>query len=129
MRWPGHSYSGANSEKNNIDMNAIDTRMLDETLIPATPIVERTIEFARTALLSTRRPLSPFTRNPKWRCVPPVFSRLGMKTRMTQCFCHIAKVKRGTTYDNFVRHFGERFVAGYRAPSVVDLVINTPFKE
>jgi hypothetical protein len=57
------------------------------------------------------------------------FPRLGMKTLMTQCFCHIAKVKPETTYDNFVRDFGERFVIGYRAPSVVDLVMNAPFKE
>jgi hypothetical protein len=57
------------------------------------------------------------------------FPRLGMKTRMAQCFCHIAKVKPETTYDNFVRDFGERFVAGYRAPSVVDLVMNAPFRE
>jgi len=57
------------------------------------------------------------------------FPRLGMKRRMTQCFCHIAKVKPETTYDNFVRHFGERFISGYRTPSVVDLVMNTPFKE
>jgi hypothetical protein len=52
-----------------------------------------------------------------------------MKTRMTRRFCHIAKVKPETTYDNFVRDFGERFVTGYRAPSVVDLVMNAPFKE
>jgi hypothetical protein len=57
------------------------------------------------------------------------FPRLGMKTRMTQCFCHIAKVKPETTYDNFIRDFGERFVTGYRALSAVDLVMNTPFKE
>ena len=57
------------------------------------------------------------------------FPRLGMKTRMTKCFCHIAKVKPETTYDNFVRDFGERFIAGYRAPSVVDVVMHTPFKE
>jgi hypothetical protein len=57
------------------------------------------------------------------------FPRLGMKTRMTRCFCHIAKVKPETTYDNFVRDFGERFVSGYKAPSVVDLVMNTPFEE
>jgi HD domain len=57
------------------------------------------------------------------------FPRLGMKRRMTQCFCHIAKVKPETTYDNFVRDFGERFITGYRTPSVVDLVMNTPFKE
>jgi HD domain-containing protein len=57
------------------------------------------------------------------------FPRLEMKTRMTQCFCHIAKVKPETTYDNFIRDFGERFVTGCRTPSVVDLVMNAPFKE
>jgi hypothetical protein len=50
-----------------------------------------------------------------------------MKKRMTRCFCHIAKTVPETTYDNFVRDFGERFVPGYRAPSSVDLVMNAPF--
>jgi hypothetical protein len=57
------------------------------------------------------------------------FPRVGMKTRMTQCFCRITKVKPETTYDNFVRDFGERFVTGYRAPSTVDLLMNAPFRE
>ncbi|MGN6465244.1 MAG: hypothetical protein ACTHLP_07135 [Rhizobiaceae bacterium] len=56
------------------------------------------------------------------------FPRLGMKKRMTRCFCHIAKTVPETTYDNFVRDFGERFVPGYRAPSSVDLVMNAPFE-
>jgi hypothetical protein len=56
------------------------------------------------------------------------FPRLEMKRRMTQCFCRIAEVRPETTYDNFVRDFGERFVPGYRAPSSVDLVMNTPFE-
>ncbi|ESY65228.1 MULTISPECIES: hypothetical protein [Mesorhizobium] len=57
------------------------------------------------------------------------FPRLQMKRRMTRCFCHIAKVNPETTYDNFARDFGERFVAGYKAPSSVDFVMNTPFEE
>jgi hypothetical protein len=57
------------------------------------------------------------------------FPRLGMKKRMTGCFCHIAKVKPELTYDNFVRDFGERFVEGYKAPSSVDFVADTPFSE
>jgi hypothetical protein len=57
------------------------------------------------------------------------FPRLGMKQQMTRCFCHIAKVKPETTYDNFARDFGERFVSGYKAPSAVDFVMNTPFEE
>lgn len=57
------------------------------------------------------------------------FPRLGMKRRMTRCFCHIAEVKPELTYDNFVRDFGERFVAGYKAPSAADFVANAPFQE
>ncbi|MER9416420.1 hypothetical protein NKI95_10590 [Mesorhizobium sp. M0306] len=57
------------------------------------------------------------------------FPRLGMKRRMTRCFCHIAEIRPETTYDNFARDFGERFVSGYKAPSAVDLVMNTPFEE
>jgi hypothetical protein len=57
------------------------------------------------------------------------FPRLGMKSRMTRCFCSIARSRPETTYDNFVRDFGERFVAGYEAPSSVDLVMHAPFDE
>jgi hypothetical protein len=57
------------------------------------------------------------------------FPRLRMKTRMTRCFCCIARSHPETTYDNFARDFGERFVPGYRVPSSVDLVMHTPFDE
>ncbi|MER9115813.1 hypothetical protein NKH93_04240 [Mesorhizobium sp. M0954] len=57
------------------------------------------------------------------------FPRLGMKRRMTRCFCHIAEIRPETTYDNFARDFGERFVSGYKATSAVDLVMNAPFEE
>lgn len=57
------------------------------------------------------------------------FPRLDMKRRMTRCFCHIAETRPETSYDNFVRDFGERFVAGYRAPSSVEYVANAPFEE
>ncbi|MBP0581026.1 hypothetical protein J8I29_17000 [Labrys sp. LIt4] len=57
------------------------------------------------------------------------FPRLGMKKMMTRCFCCIAEKNPETTYDNFARDFGERFVQGYRAPSVVDFVLNAPFDE
>jgi hypothetical protein len=57
------------------------------------------------------------------------FPRLGMKSKMTRCFCSIARSQPQTTYDNFVRDFGERFVPGYEAPSSVDFVANAPFEE
>jgi hypothetical protein len=57
------------------------------------------------------------------------FPRLSMKSRMTRCFCGIARSHPQTTYDNFVRDFGERFVPGYKALSAVDFVANAPFDE
>jgi hypothetical protein len=58
------------------------------------------------------------------------FPRLGMKKRMTLCFCHIAATMPETTHDNFVRDFGERLVPGYKVgASSVDLVANAPFDD
>jgi hypothetical protein len=57
------------------------------------------------------------------------YPRLAMKQRMTRCFCHIAATHPQTTYDNFARDFGERFVPGYAAPSAVDFVASAPFEE
>ena len=34
-----------------------------------------------------------------------------------------------TSYDNFLRDCGERFVSGYKPLSTVDLLMNAPFEE
>ncbi len=60
------------------------------------------------------------------RAIITEFPRLGMKKKMTACFCHIAKTQPETTYDNFVRDFGERLVPDYKVPSSVDLVAAAP---
>ena len=58
------------------------------------------------------------------------FPRLEMKQRFTRTVCGIVETRPGTTYDNFTRDFGERFVPGYRRPiSTVDYLLNSPFKE
>jgi hypothetical protein len=57
------------------------------------------------------------------------FPRLAMKQRFTQAVCHLAETRPETTYDNFARDFGERFVPGYRPVSMVDLLLNAPFDE
>jgi hypothetical protein len=57
------------------------------------------------------------------------FPRLKMKSRMTDCFCQIARAYPETTYDNFARDFGERFVPGYKAPSSADFIMSAPFDE
>jgi hypothetical protein len=57
------------------------------------------------------------------------FPRMNLKDRFVKCFTHIAEACPETTYDNFVRDFGERFVPGYKAPSSVEWVTSAPFKE
>ena len=58
------------------------------------------------------------------------FPRLEMKRRLTDCLCGIAKARPQTTYDNFIRDFGERFVPGYKPPTAtVDFLLNAPFPE
>jgi len=57
------------------------------------------------------------------------FPRLEMKQRFARAVCHVVETRPETTYDNFARDFGERFVAGYKRPSTVDLLMNSPFRE
>jgi hypothetical protein len=57
------------------------------------------------------------------------FPRLDLKQQFRRCFCHIARTHPQTTYDNFVRDFGLRFVADYKPPSVVDLLEAAPFAD
>lgn len=57
------------------------------------------------------------------------FPRLDMKRCFSQAVCGIAHARPETTWDNFARDFGERFVPGYRAPSAVDALMGAPFTE
>jgi len=57
------------------------------------------------------------------------FPRLEMKQRFTRAVCCIVETRAATTYDNFARDFGERFVPGYKPTSTVDYLLNSPFKE
>lgn len=57
------------------------------------------------------------------------FPRLRMKERFTKAVCRIVESRPETTYDNFARDFGERFVPGYKPASTVDYLLNSPFKE
>src|SRR4029077_12433781 len=42
------------------------------------------------------------------------FPRLGMKQQFANTCCRLVKTKPETSYDNFLRDFGERFVPGYK---------------
>ncbi len=57
------------------------------------------------------------------------FPRLEMKQQFTHAVCRIVETRPDTTYDNFARDFGERFVPGYKPISTVDYLLNSPFKE
>ena len=57
------------------------------------------------------------------------FPRLQMKREFSRAVCRVCETRPATTYDNFARDFGERFVSGYKAPSTVDLLFAAPFEE
>ena len=57
------------------------------------------------------------------------FPRLEMKRRFARAVCRVVETRPETTYDNFARDFGERFVPGYQHASTVDLLMNSPFRE
>jgi hypothetical protein len=57
------------------------------------------------------------------------FPRLDMKKNFTRDVCRIVESRPDTTYDNFARDFGERYVKGYTRPSIVDFLLGAPFKE
>lgn len=55
--------------------------------------------------------------------------RLNMVRQFMSCACQMARDRPETTYDNFMRDFGERHVPGYQAPSWVDRILNGPYAE
>ena len=61
--------------------------------------------------------------------VMSAFPRLRMKDNFSRACCRLVTERPGTSHDNFLRDFGERFVPGYKAISTVDLLMNAPFEE
>ena len=57
------------------------------------------------------------------------FPRLKMKQAFADTCCRLVTARPETSYDNFLRDFGERFVPGYKTVSTVDLLMNAPFEE
>ena len=57
------------------------------------------------------------------------FPRLKMKDKFAETCCRLVAAKPETSFDNFLRDFGERFVPGYRSISTVDLLMNAPSEE
>jgi len=63
------------------------------------------------------------------KAVLDAFPRLDMKRGFTDSVCRICRTRPDSTYDNFARDFGERFVPGYKPRSTVDILMNAPFEE
>ena len=57
------------------------------------------------------------------------YPRLKMKNKFAERCAHLVAAKPETSFDNFLRDFGERFVPGYKPMSTVDLLMNAPFDE
>jgi len=57
------------------------------------------------------------------------FPRLHMKHEFTDAVCMLCATRPQTTYDNFARDFGVKFLPDYRPPSLADALIDSPFEE
>ena len=57
------------------------------------------------------------------------FPRLRMKEKFADACCRLVTARPETSFDNFLRDFGERFVPGYKPLSTVDLLVNARFEE
>jgi hypothetical protein len=66
---------------------------------------------------------------PTANAILQMYPRLQMKRRFADAVCGLVKARPQTTYDNFARDFGERFVADYEPASMVDFLINAPFED
>ena len=65
----------------------------------------------------------------KVRAILTEFPRLSMKKQFQICLCSVVRRKPATSYDNFLRDIGARYVNGYTAPTFADLFENAPFTE
>ena len=65
----------------------------------------------------------------KVRAILSEFPRLSMKKLFLEDLCGVVRRKPATSYDNSLRDLGTRYVKGYTAPSVADLLENAPFPE
>jgi hypothetical protein len=65
----------------------------------------------------------------KLRAILAEFPRLSMKKQFRDCLCSVVSQKPTTSYDNFLRDIGTRYVEGYTAPTFADLFENAPVTE
>jgi hypothetical protein len=59
-----------------------------------------------------------------WNNVNKEFPRLDFRDNIKNISTGLCMTKPETTYDNFLKEFGDRFVPGYKAPSFLDMIFN-----
>lgn len=64
----------------------------------------------------------------KWDEVTKEYPRTNMKETAREVLCNVCKEKPETTYDNFLRDYGEKYVEGYSVAGkrIIDALENTP---
>lgn len=65
----------------------------------------------------------------KTRAILAEFPRLSMKKQFQERLCSLVRQKPATSYDNFLRDIGTRYLQGYAAPTFADLLEHAPFAE
>ena len=65
----------------------------------------------------------------KLAAIMAAYPRLAMKKEFENCLCQMVRLKADTTYDNFLRDMGERYIPGYAPPSFADFLQQAPFAE
>jgi hypothetical protein len=65
----------------------------------------------------------------KVRSILAEFPGLSMKKHLQNSLCSVVRKKPATSYANFLRDIGTRYVEGYKTPSFADLFENAPFPE
>lgn len=63
------------------------------------------------------------------KAVLDAYPRLNAKRRFCDCFSAVARRKPQAAFGTILADFGERFVEGFSQPSLVDVLLNSPFAE
>ena len=65
----------------------------------------------------------------KIEAINDAYPRLAIKQHFKDSLIGLIQRKPQTTYDNFVKDIGERYVPGFKAPSGADVLQNAPYPE
>lgn len=63
------------------------------------------------------------------KAILAAYPRLRFKEEFKEYLCQIVRRKPETSYGCFLRDMGDRYIAGYAAPSFADFLLHAPFAE